>query len=194
MAIMDTNTTITPQNVVDRYADFVTTTANADLAWWSGNLPFPEFDNSYFQEGSNAGGKPISVDVNTVGIAGNLIDASDIYDALLVETATYTMLRNLNAQLFVGGGGGNTGSRGSPGTVFNETRKAYFNSSYLQPIDTVDIGDVLSNNIITASELENLFDRFRTEYNNKKENTINVVVSVCHASCHSSCHGSRGRR
>jgi hypothetical protein len=191
---MDTNTTITPQNLVDRYSQFVTATANSDLVWWDNNKPFAEFDNAFFQSGSSGTGKSIGISGSSVGVAGNLIDASDIYDVLLEETVKYTILRNLNAQLFVEGGGGNTGSRPTAGTVFNQTSKAYLNSSYLQSLSPVDAGNVTSNNTITVSDLEGLFTRLRNEYSAKKENTISVTVSVCHASCHSSCHGSRSRR
>ncbi len=180
---------IRPQNIVDRYADFVTATANANLAWNAENKPFSEFDGGYF----NSGNRAIGITGANVDSAGNNITPNNIYNALLTETATYTNLRNLRALLFVEGGGGNTGSRPTPGTIFDETRKAHFTTSYRQSLDAVTQGIATGQNI-TASNLEALFGRLRDAYTDKAVNTVTVQVNVCHASCHSSCHGSRGRR
>lgn len=180
---------ITPQSLVNRYADFVTATANANLVWNAANKPFSEFDGSYFSSGNRA----INITGADVDSAGNNITPNNIYNALLTETATYTNLRNLRALLFVNGGGGNTGSRPVPGYIFDETRKAHFTTSYRQALDAVAQGIATGQNI-TVTNLEELFSRLRDAYTNKAVNTVTVQVNVCHASCHSSCHGSRGRR
>ena len=189
---IDTSVTITPQNLVDYYKEFVVDVANSNIAWATGAEPFSEFDEAYLA--GSTSGRSIGITGSSVGSAGNLIDASDIYDVVLAETGNYTIIRNLRAILFVDGGGGNTGSRGSPGTIFDETRKAYMNSSYLQALGSVSAGDVTAGNTITATSLETLFNALKTEYESKQTNTVTVQVNVCHASCHSSCHGSRGRR
>lgn len=191
---IDTNVTITPQNLVDYYKEFVVDVANSNIAWANNAEPFGEFDESILA-GTTAG-KSIGISGANVGSAGNLIDASDIYDVIKTETATYTSIRNLRALLNVEGGGGNTGSRPTPGIIFDETRKAYMNSSYLQTIDvpTIPAGDVVAGNTITATSLEGLFNTLKTIYEARQVNTATIQVNVCHASCHSSCHGSRGRR
>jgi hypothetical protein len=180
---------ITPQSIVNRYADFVTFTATNDLTWNKENLPFPEFDSNLF----NSGNRTIGIVGSDIDVAGDEIDAEDIYNTLLTETATYTNLRNLRALLFVEGGGGNTGSRPTPGFVYDTTAKAHFTTSYRQDLDPVSQGIETGQNI-SSSNLESLFGRLRDSYTNKAVNTVEIQVNVCHASCHSSCHGSRGRR
>lgn len=191
---IDTNVTITPQNLVDYYKEFVVDVANSNIAWASNAKPFNEFDGALLA--GSTSGRTIGINGSNVGSAGNLIDASDIYDVIKAETANYTMIRNLRARLNVEGGGGNTGSRPTPGIVFDETKKAYMNSSYLQTFDipTIPAGDVVTDNTITASSLEGLFNALKTRYEATQVNTVTIEVNVCHASCHSSCHGSRGRR
>jgi len=189
---IDTNVTITPQNLVDYYKEFVVDIANSNIAWATDVEPFGEFDETLLA--GSTSGRSIGITGSSVGSAGNLIDASDIYDAVLAETGNYTVIRNLRAVLVVDGGGGNTGSRPTPGTIFDETRKAYMNSSYLQALGSVSAGDVTSGNSITATSLETLFNALKAEYESKQTNTVTIQVNVCHASCHSSCHGSRGRR
>jgi hypothetical protein len=190
---IDTNVTITPQNLVDYYKEFVVDVANADIAWaLTGGLPFAGFPTSYLQGTTN--GRPIGITGANVGTAGNLIDASDIYDVLTAETANYTSIRKIRALLFVEGAGGNTGTYSSAGYVIDETRKAYMSSSYLQPLATPQNGNVVTGEITSAGNLESLFANLVNAYANEREDIVTVQVNVCHASCHSSCHGSRGRR
>jgi hypothetical protein len=129
-----------------------------------------------------------------VGTAGNLIDASDIYDVLTAETANYTSIRKIRALLFVEGSGGNTGTQSTAGFIVDETRKAYMSSSYLQTLPVPQNGNVVSGETTSAGNLETLFANLVNAYANPRENIVTVQVNVCHASCHSSCHGSRGRR
>lgn len=191
---IDTNVTITPQNLVDYYKEFVVDIANADIAWaLTGGSPFEQFPTAtYFQGTTN--GREIGITGANVGTAGNLIDASDIYDVLVAETNNYTSIRKVRAILNVEGGGGNTGSYGSPGVIVDETKKAYMNSTYLQTISTPGDAGVLSGNNITASSLEGLFNNLKDMYNQERDDIVTIQVNICHASCHSSCHGSRGRR
>jgi hypothetical protein len=186
------NNPINPQNIVDRFADYVVATANTSIAWGTDIYPFVEW--TYGAEfGGTTAGKAIGITGSNVDAVGNVINAANIYNTLLTETATYTNIRNLRAILFVDGGGGNTGSRPTAGAVFDTTAKAYFNSAYLQSIGA-GASDVVSGSIATGAGLETFFDNLRASYNSARGNTVTLQVNVCHASCHSSCHGSRSRR
>jgi hypothetical protein len=180
---------ITPQNIVDRYVDFVHATATGSLSWNKENLPFAEFDANYFESGNRA----VNITGANVDTAGNLVTPNNIYNTLLTETATYTNLRNLRALLNVEGGGGNTGSRPTPGIVIDSTAKAHFTTGYRQTLDAVTQG-IAAEQTVTVAGLEELFTRLRTAYSDKAAVNVEIQVNVCHASCHSSCHGSRGRR
>lgn len=187
------NNPITPQNIVDRFADYVVATANSGITWGTNAYPFPEMSTAAAEFGGTTAGKAIGITGSSVGTAGNLINAANIYNTLLNETATYTNIRNLRAILFVNGTGGNTGSRPTAGTVFDTTAPAYFNTTYRQTIGA-GASNVVSGNTITATGLETFFNNLRTVYNMARANTVTIQVNVCHASCHSSCHSSRGRR
>ena len=100
----------------------------------------------------------------------------------------------MNAILNVEGGGGNTGSRGTAGVIFNETAVSHMNISFRQDIGAPAASDVLADSQITSAGLETFFDTLRTAYNTARGTTTTIQVNVCHASCHSSCHSSRGRR
>ena len=96
--------------------------------------------------------------------------------------------------MFVDGGGGNTGSRPTPGVIFDQTAVSYMNSSYLQSVGSPDNAGVSAGNQVTTSGLESFFNNLTSAYNTTRVNTTTVQINVCHASCHSSCHSSRGRR
>jgi hypothetical protein len=181
---------IRPQNIIDRYADFVTATANNGLTWHKENKPFEEFDGNILNSGSS---RSIGITGSNIDPAGVNITPGNIYNTLLAETATYTNIRNLTAILFVEGGGGNTGSRPAAGVVFNGTAKTHFTTDYRQSLPPVTQG-IAAGQDITVVNLEALFVRMREAYNNRADENVTVQVNVCHASCHSSCHGSRGRR
>jgi hypothetical protein len=183
---------IQPQNIVNRFADYVTATADSGIVWGTNNYPFGEFDGNYF--GGSTSGRPIGISGGNIGSAGGSITASSIYNTLVNETAAYTSIRNLQAILFVNGGGGNTGSRPTPGVVFNQTAVSYMNSSYLQSIGSPGNAGVSAGNAVTSSGLESFFGNLTSAYNTTRVNTTTVQINVCHASCHSSCHSSRGRR
>jgi len=183
---------IQPQNIVDRFADYVVATGNSGISWGTNAVPFGEFPTSYF--GGSTSGKPIGISGGNIGSAGGGIVASNIYNTLVNETATYTSIRNLRAILFVDGGGGNTGSRPNPGVIYDQTAVAYMNSSYLQSIGSPDNAGVTSGNAIATSGLESFFGNLTSSYNSARNNTTTVQINVCHASCHNSCHSSRGRR
>ena len=197
---------ITPQNIVDRFADYVVATANSGILWGTNAPPFAEW--TYGAEfGGTTAGKAIGISGGNIDAVGNVINAANIYNTLLTETATYTNIRNLRALLFVTGNGitnfsgsrynlGTSagGPRGNPpGYQFDQTAAAHFNAAYLQSIGAGS-SDVVSGNIATGGGLETLFDNLRAAYNAARSNTITLQVNVCHASCHLSCHNSRGRR
>lgn len=181
---------IRTQNIVDRFADYVTATASSGISWGTNAYPFPEFDGNYF--GGSTSGRPIGISGGNIG--SGLIVASNIYNTLVNETSAYTSIRNLRALLFVDGGGGNTGSRPTPGYVFDQTAVAYMNGSYLQSIGSPGNAGVAAGVTASDENLESFFNNLRNSYNSARSSTVTVQINVCHASCHSSCHGSRSRR
>jgi len=178
------------QNIVDRFADYVTATADSGISWGTNAYPFGEFDGNNF--GGTTSGRPIGISGGNIG--SGVITASNIYNTLVNETAAYTSIRNLRAILFVDGGGGNTGSRPTPGVIYDQTAVAYMNGSYLQSIGTPANNGVASGNVASATNLESFFNTLRSTYNSARGSTVTIQVNVCNASCHSSCHGSRSRR
>jgi len=186
------NNPINPQNIVDRFADYVVSTANAGIVWGTDVSPFVEFNTAEF--GGTTSGKAIGISGSNINAVGDTITATNIYNTLVNETATFSNIRNLRALLFVEGGGGNTGSRPTPGYVYDNTQVAYLNSSYLQSVGSPSASDVSSGNSVTSSGLETFFVNLQSAYNTTRAATATIQVNVCHASCHSSCHSSRGRR
>lgn len=183
---------IQPQNIVDRFADYVTATAASGISWGYNAYPFAEFDGNYF--GGFTSGRPIGISGGNIGSAGGSIVASNIYNVLVNETSAYTSIRLLRALLFVDGGGGNTGSRPTPGYIYDGTAVAYMNGNYLQGVGGVDPAGVVAGNAITSGSLESFFGALTNAYNSARNNITQVQINVCHASCHNSCHSSRGRR
>lgn len=181
---------INTQNIVDRFSDYVTSTSNSGIEWGTNNLPFPEFSSSTF--GGTTAGRPISISGPNIDSSGSNITASNIYNTLVAETNQCTKIHHLRAILFVTGDGGNTGSRPTPGTVFDQTKVSYLTNT--NSIGSPNNGGVSTGNNVTVTSLENLFDNLRSSYNTKRSITNTVQVDVCHSSCHSSCHGSRSRR
>lgn len=186
---------INKQNVVNRFADYVQATANSGIYWGTNAYPFPEFSGNAGIFGGPTTGKPIQITGESIAAnANDEITAQNIYNTLIAETNRYTKIRNMRAILWVGGGGGNTGTRSTPGTVFDQTQPAYLNDSYLQTV-TAGVDDVSSGNVATASGMETMFSNMRASYNAARAVSAGTwQVNVCHASCHSSCHGSRSRR
>jgi hypothetical protein len=183
---------INPQNIANRYSDYVTAVANAGITWGNNAKPFEEMDVNQF--GGDTSGRAISITGNSIGEVGTVITAINIYNTLVTETATYTNIRNLRAILNVEGGGGNTGSRPNPGVIYDGTAVAHMNADYRQSIGTPDASNVSSGDEVTSANLQQFFTNLATSYNTARGTTTTVQTNVCHASCHSSCHGSRGRR
>jgi len=190
---------VAPQNIVDRFADFVVNTANSGILWGTNNNPTHSdgtvvLDDTFF--GGTTSGK--SIGISGSNISGNPIDAATIYNTLVGELNTYTRIRNVRAQLNVTGGGGNTGTRPSAGIIFDETAVGNMSSLYLQTIPGQPNGPspagVIAGLAIDDDGLESFFTNLRNSYNGARANTVTITTNVCHASCHSSCHGSRGRR
>jgi hypothetical protein len=187
---------VASQNIVDRFADYVTYTANTGIVWGTNSLPTFEgttvVDSTYF--GGTTSGRPIGITGNTIGASGSNIIALNIFNTLLNETNAYTSIRNLRAILFVEGAGGNTGTRPNPGTIFDQTSVSYLSSTYLQSIDNTNLQQPTAGSNITTSGLETFFTNLTTQYQASRASAVTVQTNVCHASCHSSCHGSRSRR
>ena len=179
------------QNIVNRFADFVPPAANTGIVYHTGSKPFSEMNVAEF--GGGSGGRTLGINGNSIKNNGELIDASGIQDALENETFNYTSIRNLRAQLNVTGGGGNTGSRPTPGVITDVSGMAFLNTSYRQTLGARSV-NLQTGQLIDDSVLEQKFADLRTKYNSARGTTATIVTPVCHASCHSSCHGSRGRR
>ena len=86
------NNPITPQNIVDRFKDFVTDTANSTIIWGTDSKPFGDMPDATFA-GTTAG-TTITATGSSIGSTGDIITASNIVNALLAETALYTNIRN----------------------------------------------------------------------------------------------------
>ncbi len=186
---------ITKQNIVDRFAEYVRDTANSGISWGTNAWPFGEFSHSGIF-GGDTGGKGIEINGGSIGTnASGEITAQNIYDTLITETYRYTKIRLMRAVLFVDGAGGNTGSRPTPGVVYDQTAVAYMNNDYLQGGVSAGRDNVYAGNLVTAGGLEVMFSNMRNSYNwHRGQNAGTWQTNVCHASCHSSCHSSRGRR
>jgi hypothetical protein len=197
MAALTNN--INKANVASRYGDYVAAAANANIVWGTNSKPFAEMPTATF--GGDTNGK-----ANTLQgrLTTTLIEATAFRNATVAETNQYSRIRLLRARLFVAGGGGNTGSRPSPGYIYDLTRKSHLNSGYEQNAGTPNTNFILppvAGVVITIGTsatpdvgVEEWFDRLRAGYNTASNNTVTIQIDVCHASCHSSCHGSRGRR
>lgn len=188
---------IEDQNIVDRYADYVRAAANTGIVWGTNSNPTHSdgtvvLDDSYF--GGDTGGRGIGIGGGNLGGTGAVITASTIYNTLLTETYNYSRIRSVQARLNVTGGGGNTGSRPSPGIIYDQTNIAHMSDSYRVDLGSPSNNGVSSTSLITDEGLEGFFSTLRNSYNAARGSTVTVTTDVCHASCHSSCHGSRGRR
>jgi hypothetical protein len=183
---------ITPQNIVDRFKDFVTDTANSNIIWGTDNKPFSEMPDATFS-GTTAGAT-ITATGSSIGFTGDTITASSIINALLTETALYTNIRNLRAikNVVLSYYGGDY--PGGGGIVFDATNKSNLDITYRQTLNSVDVSSVSTGNTITSSNLETFFTNLQTEYSTQAANTVTMQVDVCHASCHGNCHSNRGRR
>jgi hypothetical protein len=184
---------ISAQNVVNRFADYVRGAANSGISWGTNAWPFGEFAPNAGIFGGDTNGKPIEISGANLGGTGAIANAQTTYNVLIDETTRYTRIRLLRAVLVVDGGGGNTGSRPTPGVVFDGTAVAHLNSGF-QVAVSADRDNVFSGNVMTRVGTANMFNNMRTAYNNIRAVSIYSQVNVCHASCHSSCHNARGRR
>lgn len=199
---------IRPQNIVDRYEDFVTATANSGIVWGT-NAPGPSYtdangntynDTSSGIFGGSTGGTSISIGGQSLANAGDTITASNIVNTLIGETALYTNIRNLRVRITISGSGGNSGSRRSSGTVIDQTQKAYMSTSYRQTIDQSFVNthggneNVAAGQAVSSSNLEAFFANLQAAYQARANTTYDYQNTVCHNSCHSNCHSARGRR
>jgi len=184
---------IARQNIVNRFADYVRGAANSGISWGTNAYPFGEFSVLAYVFGGTTAGKAIEIDGNSLGAAGTVANANTVYNVLIAETTRYTRIRLMRALLFVDGGGGNTGSRPTPGYVYDGTAVAHLNSGYQVNV-SAGRDNVFSGNTMTRVGTANMFNNMRAAYNSIRGSAVTFQVNVCHASCHSSCHSSRGRR
>lgn len=202
------NNPINKQNIVDRFADFVVVTANANIVWGTNNRPSQYFTSTYigFEPfGGTTAGK--SIQTSAANITDTLVTANTIYNVLVQETQRFSNLRNLRAVINVTGAGLSilgptsntrvdlgpiTGSE--PGIIFDQTAKAHLSTSYLQALGAPANAGVASNQLVRTTSLESFFGNLQAQYNTYRNTTVTITANVCHSSCHSSCHSNRGRR
>jgi hypothetical protein len=209
---------ITRSDAMEAWRYYVKTEANQLIAWGWDTYPFPEWDqgNAWFQApGTQRVGNDVLAGISdtlsegSFGSAGSVIGTGFV-GTLIDQTRMYLRLRNMNAKLYVTGDGGNTGSRPTPGEVFNMTRKAHLNDFFLADWLGTPYTDPLngyigygfstdgvagSGGVITNDGVLMLMRKLTAKYLAAAAITAIIhQVDVCHASCHSSCHGSRGRR
>ena len=182
---------ISAQNVVNRFADYVRGAANSGISWGTNSYPFGEFSAIAYVFGGDTNGKPIEISGGNIN--SNPISANVVYNALIAETSRYTRIRLMRALLFVDGGGGNTGSRPTPGYVYDGTAVAHLNSNYQVSVSS-GRNNVFAGNVMTRGGTADMFNQMRAAYNAVRGQAVTFQVNVCHASCHNNCHGSRGRR
>jgi hypothetical protein len=182
---------INAQNVVNRFADYVRGAANQGISWGTNAYPFGEFGVIAFVFGGDTNGKPI--EISGGNISSNPITAQTVYQVLIDETTRYTRVRLMRALLFVDGGGGNNGSRPTPGYIYDGTAVAHLNSNYQVGV-SAGRNNVFAGNVMTRGGTADMFNNMRAAYNNIRGQAVTFQVNVCHASCHSNCHNSRSRR
>lgn len=190
------NDPINTQDIVDRFVDFVTTTADNQLPVWGTNArPFSQMPTSYFAGTTTQTIALQGLNAGQLGVTGALIQASPVYNSLLAETNRYTNIRNMRAILNVTGGGGNRGSYSSPGIKYDQTRLAYMSTSYRQSLSGIAGSNTIATGyIISRSDMDAFYTGLQQAFLAARNNTATVQINICHSSCHSSCHGSRGRR
>lgn len=209
MASLDVGTeAIVKQDIVDRYADWVTNYVNGSLSWGTNAYPFPEWTHAYLFGGPTTG-KAISITGTNLsnGSTGDLINEENIMNATFNDANRYSMFRAVTAQLFVQGAGGNTGTRPLAGTVYNTTAKAFLTAGWTNPFTqppppapvvgevSYELTNMANGGLIKAEDIEAYFTSLRNAWLANTNTSIGTyVTSVCHASCHTSCHSSRGRR
>jgi len=181
---------VSKSGIVNRFEDLVTDVANASIVWGTDNLPFSEMPTSNYA-GTISG---TTIGITGTSITGDTITASTIRTVLETEAALYTNIRQQQAILFVEGGGGNTGSRPTPGTIFDQTEVAHLDTGNRDALGSISAGSVTSGTVINDTNLETYMGNIASAYNTIRTTTVTDQVNVCHASCHSSCHGSRSRR
>ena len=183
---------IAPQNIIDRFADYVVASANTGIVWYNNgpgaiSEPFAEFNQDLL---GGSGGK--AIEISGAGLPGTRITASVIYNALVGETARYTRIRRLNAKLLITTGPGNKTREATDAKDL--TQVAHLSAAYQADIGTPANNGVAAGQRVTSVGLEGFFNNLRTSYTTARNTSVEISVSVCHSSCHSSCHGSRGRR
>ena len=181
-------------NLAARFADYVAASANANIVWGTDNLPTYDgvIINNTNMGGPIAGRAP-GMSAADLKDGSEIINAANITAALRDETAAYLGIRLLQARVNVTGAGGNSGTRPTPGIIFDQTSKAYLDSVYTASVGTV-AGNPVSGTTVTTNGLQTYFSNLQARYEEVRDDQIGFTQNVCHSSCHNSCHNSRGRR
>lgn len=184
------NNPIQKSNIADRFADFITATANAGIVYGTNNLPR---DGSYVFSSTYFGGQTSGIPAATFTGSGTNITADELHNFLMNTLLAYSKIRNVSYVLTITGGGGNTGSYPTAGDRAAISGVSHLSDTYRQA--TTPARAIFAGNTISSSGLESFMTTVRDYYSNTlRPNTLTFKESTCHASCHSSCHSSRGRR
>ena len=182
-------------NLASRFADYVAAAANDSITW--GTNAKPSYQGTQVVPNNRFGG-PIAGRAAAPGSAitagTTRITASTLTTLFRNETQAYLYIRRLRARLNVTGTGGNTGTRPTPGIVYDNTAKAYLKAAYYPATLGTVAGNPTSGTPVTVTGLQTYFANLQARYVTVRDDTQTYTGQVCHASCHSSCHSSRGRR
>jgi hypothetical protein len=177
VATLNTPGPVNPNNLVARFNDYVAATANANIAWGTGDQPFSEWNRPDVFGGPKSG---MGNQTGDLGLGG-VISAQEIISKFSAATASYTRIRNLTARLNVTGPGGNLpGGPASepsyvydaegnlidtipgippartdgPGIVIEETRVANLSTAYLQSVGAINSSGIQRNRLISKSNFQ----------------------------------------
>lgn len=126
----------------------------------------------------------IGITGSSIGNAGSLITANQIYTTLKNEMNTYTNIKNTNAVVNMTGAG----------QQYSDTQIAHLPTSNRTTLNPSQPSSLQAGQTIDDNNLEGFFSTLANSYNTERGNTYTLTKTICHSSCHGSCHGSRGRR
>lgn len=178
---------ISKQNIVDRFADYVSDYQNNQVVYGTDNLPFAQASTSTY--GGTTAGRPLGI--TGASIPGVEIDSSNLIATLEGECYEFTAIRKQRARLLMTTSG--TGEP-NPRVDFDNTEVAYLTTAERLALDGINASDVEEGDIITATGMETYLADLQRELDEKRDIVVPYDVGICHSSCHSNCHGSRGRR
>jgi hypothetical protein len=191
---------VTKQQMVDDI-NALTTSKNNSIVWTSasnGLNPTPVSGWTYSSSAAcTALLSSALTPVATSALSANRVTASDIVTAYknLAKTSTRIKLYRLTVDFLWGNGCGNQDFRDFS-TAYTVT--AFATSQEVAALKTAidNIAGPASNDVVTASSINNFVTSLTTEANKSTTSTYQSQCyrTACHCNCHTSCHASRARR